>query len=770
MHTTMRTERSRSYSTSSGVTSLSGHALFSPPASINPEPAYVANSAASQLVSSELETDGVTVSPSALAQLNSFLDHILFNILLAAKSTRLSLLRPAIHNVLKPRLGKPALSGADEELREYLGDDEEDDENPETSLEQGTKYDFDLELAWKLARLRCMVYSRLGDLEEDDEDEYIECENLDERGGRPRRFSSHPSRVTTASAIFLTSVIEFLAQEALARAAQVTQRKLQTDSGGTVDPNAALLSRQDRIVVSDADMRHLGRDSPLQKLWRGWRHQVRTSNDPTSRPLSPESFMVPGHNSSKASMSTSDNIPEPEVRHQPSVAEVLHENDPARIPLPMTDNDVNEIEVGSTHGDSDHDRSGRPRSLQLFPSSLTPQTLGSRDDELGSAAAISARTTISKRRSNSLPTSPALTLHARLGSLAVRNSDHAGIEPDIQARTTEPRHEASQSSLPSSSTSQRSTGREIKTGPFTATDAMPGTFPQGDTPNNTEVGKKVDMSLCNEDDGLSKSPVMSLTEPNLQHGVSSISPMAQGAHGSTIVEPTVPIRAHSPRASSKAAGDFSLYNEQHSPTHLGTFRPAPDAAPGNFEGPPLAPLWETRETASVLPAENSPVTPTTDAQDCCSEIITAPGFNEVRTRNSSKSSHNTKGSSSSSKRLGFDREQQSAMQVDSDRASVQRVYSVPNIQQVNGQAPRPSTSHSTKEKRPGTGSSRMSSLKNGSLGRASLDTAVDTGGAQKRSVEHNEKKQSLDKLIQSKETLKYTLTPENMRVIEVSCH
>ncbi len=776
-------KKARSYSISSEVPSLPGHALLHPPASVNPEPAYIAISAASQLVSSELETDGVTISPSALAQLNGFLDNILFNILLAAKSTKLSLLRPAINNVLKPKLGKAAIAGADEELREYMGDDEDEDENLETNLDRETKRDFDLELAWKLARLRCMVYSRLGDLEEDDEDEYIERDNLDERGGRPRRFSSHPSRVTTASAIFLTSVIEFLAEQALAHAALATQKKLsrsRASQGNTPDPTPSLFFSPDRIVVNDADMRHLGRDSPLQKLWRGWRHQVRLPTDPASRPISPGSLKVPGH-SAKASISTSDDTPESDVQHQPSVAEVLHENDPVWIPLPMTNNDIDEVgapALSPTHDEENMTeserspgigRSRRPRSLERFPSEVTPLTPVSLDEKMSALPDAPTRPMIQHTRRRSLPTSPALTPHAMSSNVAGFNST-AGewLMKGSQARDTE------DGRIPGPATLEQSSGTfysspegDRKPGKLSdGATVMAGTFPPTQTLGEGGSVHGANMLMRDADDVPTGSDSASFTEAGLDRGGAPASHVAVSTHESTALERVLPTRTHPQRTSSKASDNSSPHSQQHSPTDFDSSGPASKVVTGYY-GAPLAPLQKMTAEARNTPEEAFPDTPTTEAQKRQGQAIFLPESGDIRSRTSSKSSHHTKRSSSSSKLLGFDREQQSAMQIGPDRAGVQRMYPVPGVQEVNGQVTRPSTSHGMKDRRPGTAGSHLSSLKQGGLGRASLDTIGNSRG-QKQSMEQDEKKQSLDNLIRSKETLKFTLTPQTMRQMEVS--
>jgi hypothetical protein len=771
----VRYERARSYSASSEVPSLSGHAAFSPPASINPEPAYIAISAASQLVSSELETDGVTVSASALTQLNNFLDHILFNILLAAKSTKLSVLKPAIQSVLKPKLGKAALQAADEELREYLGDDEDEDEDVEANPDRGAKGEFDLELAWKLARLRCMVYSRLGDLEEDDEDEYIERENLDERGGRPRRFSSHPSRVSTAAAIFLTSVIEFLAELALSHVALITQRKHSKSrtSQGTPDPTTGLFLPPDRMSVSDADMRHLGRDSPLQKLWRGWRHQVRIPTDPASRPISPESLMPHGH-SRKASMNTSDDIPETKIHHQPSVAEVLHANDPALIPLPMTDNDIKDIQNPGPSSASDreltanldrnsvNERLRRPRSLELFPSEAALSTQGSMNDRADSTPFGSTRPAVQHRKSRSLPTSPVVVPHdthddATAADLNAEKSSGEKIEGRDNDRSKKEDHEAPQ---PSGASGNSSVGEPGPESISAAATVMPGTFPHGQTPNETEVGKGVDWSMGGATNGVSKSFAGS-NERVLGRESPLSTLIALGTRGTTVLEPGSPFSTHPPRISSKAVTDSASPNEPDLPTQLGAPGPAPEAASTRKRVLPLPRLWETTENTDDLPGERFPGLPATEAQKRQGFVIVSPDFRESKTRTNSKSSHHTQSSSSSSKLLGFDREKQSAIQGGNDRAGVQRIY--PDSPHENDQVTRPSTPHSAKEKRPGTAGSHISSLKFGGFGRVDTATAV---GPQ-RSMAQDESKPRLSNLIRSEETLKYTLTPQNMREMEV---
>ena len=399
----------RSASISSDRPSLAASSILSPPVVISPEPLYIAPAAASHLVSTELDTDGATVSAGALSLVNNFLDQVLFSILSRSRSTQLTALRPAAIEVLKNRLGSEAVAGADDELKEYLGDGE--DEELETFHGgQEPKGDFDLELAWKLARLRCMVYTRLGDLEEDDEDRFIEKEGLDDLARSSRRYSN-PSSVTPAAAIFLTSVLEYLGEQALYYAGQAAQRRLVS---GYRESISATPSYPDKTVVEEPDMFAVGRDSPLSRLWRTWRRSVKSPVGSLRHAVSRESLI---RRTLTASRKGSVAIPvdEEEVlqeAEEPSAESV--ELDPSQIPLPLSENDVNEIEVpGLARVVDEEEAEGeaigvsekRPRSMFIIPSAITPPSPASPTAEQGHETRLGRqRPTMSHVRSRSLPT------------------------------------------------------------------------------------------------------------------------------------------------------------------------------------------------------------------------------------------------------------------------------------------------------------------------------------------------------------------------------
>lgn len=407
--------RSRTQSISSDRPSTVGHGLMSPPLTVSPEAAFIASSAASQIVTNDhdshadtwydqhgIEPSGETVlvSPAALQLVNNFLDQLLFNFLQLSRSTALSSLRPAVSEVLKPKLAKDAINNADEELREYLGGNDDDGLVSSSAVSE----DWDVELVWKRARLRCMVYSSLGDMEEEDEDYYMEQEHL---GGAEDWLDEV---VSPAVAIFLTSILEYMGEQALIVAGQAAYHRMRARyekelKDGSRSPGDVA----DRIVVEELDMERVALDRTLGRLWRAWKKRIRSpgvdqavagrafSKDSSSRPTAGGRTRVTAenlkrHNMARDSTGLDEQLETPmetpaEVE-QPApgaegVAEEVEEEEPAeeylraaRIPLPMTDRDVDEIEVpGLVYYSEDEEEeeddlllSPRPKSLIIWGS------------------------------------------------------------------------------------------------------------------------------------------------------------------------------------------------------------------------------------------------------------------------------------------------------------------------------------------------------------------------------------------------------------------
>ncbi|CAO2655548.1 Nn.00g043510.m01.CDS01 [Neocucurbitaria sp. VM-36] len=343
---------SRAPSLSSDRPSIASSVTFQMPATVRPPPAYIAASVASQTVtdhhnaqlrqddadSDELET--AVFSEQALALLNAFLDHLLFAFLSTARSPSLTAVRPAIAEVLKPRLAREAMEAADEELQGLLAG--EDDE--ELPAHHGKAADmWDVEKVWKRTRLRIMVYTRLGELEDEDEDRYVQQErglsmDLDD--------DDEAGLVSWASAIFLTSVIEYVAEQTLLASGSAAfarmaakQKKLSMQLGEPFERTF------ERLIIEEPDVEKIALNSALGRLWRTWRKRVRSPISPLSpgRGVRPVSSYSSFH-TRKASHDTidesfrSERSPIPE--HVPTETEIA-----ANIPLPLGDNDVNEIEV-----------------------------------------------------------------------------------------------------------------------------------------------------------------------------------------------------------------------------------------------------------------------------------------------------------------------------------------------------------------------------------------------------------------------------------------
>ncbi|KJZ78283.1 hypothetical protein HIM_02321 [Hirsutella minnesotensis 3608] len=387
-----RYSRSRTQSVSSEGPSTAGRSLglLSPPLVVSPAPEFIATTAATQIVTNDHDshadtwydqngieppTETAVVTPAAMQLVNAFLDQLLFNILQVSGSTALSTLRPALTEILKPKLAKDTIANADEELREYLGSGDEDEFfGPVTDAK--SRRDWDVELAWKRTRLRCMVYSSLGDMEEEDEDIYMEQENLE-----PGVYEHASDMISPAAAIFLTSVLEYLGELTLTVAGQAACNRMRANikkdlKDGIRNPSDST----DRIVVGEMDMERVALDRTLGRLWRGWKKRMRQSGiDVVAYPFAADL----GSRSRRESTATESPLGIRDngydLRRIQESAEFAkqEEVDPSAIPLPMGPKDVDEIEVpGLVHHSDDEDEgdladklvhniSSRPKSLVI---------------------------------------------------------------------------------------------------------------------------------------------------------------------------------------------------------------------------------------------------------------------------------------------------------------------------------------------------------------------------------------------------------------------
>lgn len=430
---------SRALSISSDRPSTAGQSVMSPPLSVSPEAAFIAASAASQIVTNDHDShadtwydqhgfqpsgESVVVSSGALRHLNNFLDHLLFNFLAISGSTALSKLRPAVSDVLKPKLAKDAINNADEELREYLGggDDEEFLQSPASA----TSRDWDLELVWKRTRLRCMVYSSLGDMEEEDEDHHMEEGLLGD--------DNDTSNVSPAVAIFLTSILEYLGEQALVSAGQASWNRMRIKYEKEPKDDKRRSDTVDRIFVEDFDMERVALDRTLGRLWRAWKKRVRSgpgSVDLTNRSASLEKMYRARHGSLASHDENSATAVEGAKSEPGQVAkeELAEDEQAAAVPVPIGDRDVDEIEVpGLVHYSDDEaeeedddalDLGTRPKSMMILPCTYHAG-LPTPDKSRPTTPAVPTRLT--RKRANSLPI-PAATPYAKREKLSTEATE-----------------------------------------------------------------------------------------------------------------------------------------------------------------------------------------------------------------------------------------------------------------------------------------------------------------------------------------------------------
>ncbi|KAL9024239.1 MAG: hypothetical protein Q9196_006661 [Gyalolechia fulgens] len=411
----------RSSSISSDRASLSVAPLPFPPP-VRPDPAYIAPIAASQIVTGDHEStveeeeeyDGfgplnALVAPAALALVNAFLDQLLYSFLAGSRSTSIASLRSSVAEVLKPRLAKDAIASADEELQE-MGGGEGDGELSALHNGIGLRGDWDLNMIWQRTRLRCMVYTRLGDLEEVDEEMWIQREDLHSKpGGGRNRLSRDLGAVSPTSAIFLTSVLEFIGEQVLLVAGKAAYTRFEARPRQERYTSSPMDGP--RPCVEVADVEKLAVSTTFGRLWRSWKKKVRSPSITSPRPSSREFLLRPASSlstsesrSGKASIGDAgEYASDPSALPRPSTAEDRGRVfEAAATPLPATADDVGDLEGSEIRTwDSRPDLNDRPYSMMIASESgVTAEQLNG--DSImkvpGSRPGLSGR-----KRSSSLP-------------------------------------------------------------------------------------------------------------------------------------------------------------------------------------------------------------------------------------------------------------------------------------------------------------------------------------------------------------------------------
>ncbi|OJD19669.1 hypothetical protein AJ78_00401 [Emergomyces pasteurianus Ep9510] len=784
----------------SGDTPLPSQSMLSPPP-VSPEPQFIAPTAAAQIVSADQNLNGVnpsagtigaSVTASSLTLLNRFLDNLLYNILMTAKSTNLNAIRPALAEVLKPRLAKEVVSAADEELSEYMGGGE-DEELSDFRSGREPAGQFELERSWKLTRLRCMVYTRLGDMEEEDEEEHLRREGLSETDVGPARFSNYIGHITPAAAIFLTSILEYIGEHSLIIAGEAATTRMRSGRSSRARDEHSDAPDVEMLVVEDMDMEKLALNSTLGRLWRMWRKNVRTPM--LSRTLSRESMvrrgLIPLRGTSRASsIATIEEPPISEVFQKPAANALEEEVNPADIPIPVSENDVDEIEVpGFTTRLSIavQARSFRPRSLFLSASDISsPTSTGSSSHSEGlHGSTIDPRA--AHNRSQSLPSSPrhppqpngAVPFGANLTIGSVREDQNqletmteadelpdrlSGVKfnpPDIP-----PRSKQRQDPAEPEDDARSSDHSEIFSSVPTSRNKEQQVAPQPQVLEQENIHRS-EVSRLPRDDS---------NNENLQNNQELKRP-----RGANVVEVSRKHRAPEPivvEVDVSIPSDESDVEQAHAQSAYsqGSVVETSFVAETNraaFQSTRLSPHQEVDNSPSGTPDQDSP-----HSYSGRRSISTQSGQSPSR----STSRRNKKAPSGGNTTPRYT--PSSAVSVGSERAAVQRVSPPPPATpRDSGSKPRRSTSiGSHRDKRPITSGSTTSQVSNkllkGLVGRQPSDhdarvpfpirTSMETNATQSKFVEAIPDPANLDQLIQSDETIHFTLTPRNMREMEDS--
>ena len=201
---------------------------------------YLSHEAANAIVSSY---EGLTypddpavvwIDGGVLASVNQFLDFVLREVLGAAQSaSSLALLKTAIRKVVPSRLADESILEAEAELASYAD---------EFDLDEGSvsKGGFDLDQVFEGMRIKCMVYSQLGNVEEGS-------------------VAADAVGVDPACAIFMVAAMEFMGEHSLLVAARRAQGR------------TSVRGRSMTYAVTRADLKAaLVEDEQFKEVWRRW--------------------------------------------------------------------------------------------------------------------------------------------------------------------------------------------------------------------------------------------------------------------------------------------------------------------------------------------------------------------------------------------------------------------------------------------------------------------------------------------------------------------
>src|SRR5690242_1586525 len=799
--------------------SVASSVTFQMPTTVRPPPAYIAASVASQMVSDnhnaqrrqlDPEHDGLenaVFSEQALLLLNGFLDHLLFAFLSTARSPSLTAIRPAIIEVLKPRLAREAIEAADEELQGLLSGEDDEEFTP---VDGGKAIDrWDVEKVWKRTRLRIMVYTRLGEMEDEDEERYVQQErglSMDEDE------DEEAGLVSWASAIFLTSVIEYIAEHTLLVAGQAAYARMasrvnkRSHHSDETDEGAI-----ERLIIEEPDVEKIALNSALGRLWRTWRKRVRASLQPLSpnRGIRPNSsFTSLQRRGSRSSQLTADESYR--IGYTPVSERAPTETDiAANIPLPIGSRDVDEIEVpGLARTFEDAESSGRqtPVSRPVRPNSV-----------IMLAPAESFRRRNNKERPSSMP-GPEMLPFAVLPRSHINDDDGQLDTPFETPMMSDPTR--------SSYTGDENTVVPLLVphkGEGDAHEAMLASAMAGSQKTNRNLVKTRSLEKNEAEPDTPKSTTsMSSDNYDVEPKVLQSKRMSIGRSGPPGIVRTFSTRSSSltspretptvtPMASTHAEATSYLHDlsddeeEEEESQAIGVARtsdvPIQSSPTPSFDRwsdrPKVVPTQggyvEVQPTPQSIPSRN---TPTPDAKPTIPErsvartglgvgVAAVVGPTSLPRRRDATPPTSGRTSLPSLQEVEYYRPQQivaseQTARRDSPTFGNRSRTQSPQVASIERQIPRRSTEESLRSQSAAGGSIKekpgvkrvasTSSKKSGSVSR--LPTNRDSDPQLSRNLggrlSEEDRERQFEELVQGKETVKYTLTPENMRALDVS--
>ncbi|KAK2821845.1 hypothetical protein FQN49_007615, partial [Arthroderma sp. PD_2] len=545
------------------------------------------------------------------------------------------------------------------------------------------------------------------------------------------------------------------------------------------------------LVVDDVDVEKIALNATLGRLWRTWRKSMRAPI--LSRTLSRESLVQRGctsRNSTRSSVGTVDTFDgfsfNRKITSDPPVSENPESINPAEVPLPLNEYDIDEIEMPgftSQLAVALPARSMRPRSLFISSSDIgsTPDSTRSSSPRVKGSPPRSNSTKKSHSRSQSVPKSiyvtptfPSPTRTKRSTSSAADSyEEHEVLESMPEAEEPEGEKEAGQEEQQAGpgSTSELNNGQRVRPSVVARRvnryDSMePVVSPPGSEMGDTNsvvssLHTGQEMSRLHSTESAESAPVPQSNDNSARittwDDIADSNPAYYSSSSLTDDEqPSHAYRARSRKAPAPLPPTSHPFDDASSTQ--GTIVETSfisHSSRSASQGPRLTPLAEVTDSTPVQ--ENHHDSQSQRPTDQVS--ISGDSERSVTPRSRSWL---TKINTNCSTR------QAPPVSPGSERAAVQRVTPPPcSISRDSSKLRRSESTGSQRDKRPitsGSGVSQGSSRIIKGLGsRQPSDLSVSVRGSSDGSGNGST---ALEDLLKSDETIHYTLTPRNMREME----